>query len=211
MKNKWLVIAVVVLLLLGLGAFGYYKFALKSKVPERAEEHGGVFNSIQDALMKSLSLSCNYSQDSKTQVMAYIKNGKVRSIVTVKDDAAASGNALILPSEKKIYYWNGKTGYMMTLPDATVTPSAGSSAAQEEGKGNSIQDMWQSMEKFKQYCKTATVDDSLFVLPGDVVFQDVSKMMPSGVPSNVPSGMMPTGVNSQDIQKMMQQYAPTGY
>lgn len=192
-------ILVGILLLLALVGGGYYfamkaeKSMLSAKNPTPTKSPATVFDSIQEALAKSLSLTCDYTYNTMHTV-AYVKKGMVRADVVDTKDASLSGSVIM--KDKKIYYWNAqKTGFMMALPEVNGTPSAGSQP------GQSGQDTLQNLEKFKQYCKAAPVADSEFVIPSDVKFTDETQMMKA-----LPSGS-PTGANyQQQMQQYMQQY-----
>lgn len=208
-KWMWAVLVIVILLLAG-GGVAYYKFAHKDAEPSMmGEEHGGVFGSIQEALTKNLSLQCSFSSDEGVATMAYIKSGAVRvDTNTGKSDAAS-----MIMKDKKIYYWQvaQKTGTLMTVPSITLTPAPTSTAVKPTGTAeDNGQNALTMLEKFKDSCKVMAVADSLFTPPSDVKFTDMSEMMRTMMPSGAPSGV-PTGMTQQDVQRMMQQYAPTGY
>ncbi|HYK09142.1 MAG TPA: hypothetical protein VEW42_06635 [Candidatus Eisenbacteria bacterium] len=218
MKKKVIVVVVVLLLLLLVGA-GYYlytKSAQKMAPKVENEEHGGVFNTIKDALSKNLSLECHFTSDEGVATVAYLKLGSVHVDANVGKSDATS----ILMKDKKMYFWQvgSKKGTIMNVPEVSITPSttgsmqptlsagSGSSTGQVEDKS---QGLMTTLEKFKESCKPAAVADSLFTPPSDVTFTDMSQMM-KAIPSSTPSGY-PTGMTQQDVQKMMQQYKPTGY
>lgn len=205
-KVGFILVAVLILALAGLGGF----FLLSQKnTPQNAAQtaakltptptSANVFTSIQDALSKSLSLKCTYSNETGSTTTAYIKAGAVRSDTTA--ESLKSTTSLIL-KDKKVYIWTGKKGSMMefdvsemmknvTPPTSKVTPTT-----------QKPQDMIQTLEKFKENCKPATVADSLFVPPTDVIFTDLTKMMKS-----IPS--ITGGAMTQDqIKKLQEQYQP---
>ncbi len=197
---------VIVLLLIAAGSLAYYKFAHSVKSPSMAgEEHGGVFNTIQDALTRNLSLQCQFTADNGTATTAYIKSGAVRVDTNPQKPDAQS----MIMKDKKIYFWqvSSKTGSVMTIPSITVTPMPTSSAVKStESAQNQGSNALSMLEKFKDSCKVAVVDDELFVPPTDVKFTDMSEMMKA-----MPSGA-PTGMSQEQVKQMMQQYgAPTGY
>jgi hypothetical protein len=202
-KNGIIIGAIVVVIILGFLGFmvlGKSKTAQAPVVTAPQPTKGSVISSIKDALMGSASLTCDYTMDSGTKVKAFIKSGKIRSEVTgaTTDE---SGTAII--KDKKVYFWNDKGGFMMTMPEVSVTPAAG----QTDNKGQSTID---ALEQYKQYCHQATVADSEFDLPKNVKFQDMSAMMKLMAPSGVkaaPSGTAPSGaMNQQQIQDMMKKY-----
>lgn len=188
-----IIIGVIVLLAFVGGGYYYMLQAEKSIIPSvtpTPTSSATLFNSIQDALSKSLSLKCDYTYNTM-HTLAYIKNGKIRADVTDAKNASLSATAVI--KDKKIYYWNAqKMGFMMAMPQASVTPSSGDSS--ESG-----QQTLQNLEKYKQYCKTAAVADDLFDIPADIKFTDTTQMMRLS-----PTGS--AGSYQQQMQQYMQQY-----
>jgi len=197
-KKLGIIIGVIVLVLL-LGVGGYYVLhTSKTNIPYASsgqqKTSGTVFSSIQEALMNHLSLSCDYTSGDMHTV-AYIKNGMVRADITNSTDSSQSGSVIM--KDKKMYYWNGKTGMMMVMPDVTGTAPTGTVTQDSNGQ-NTVQ----NLEQYKQYCKTATVDGSKFDVPSDVKFTDETQMMHAMPSMTIPSGTM----NSQQVQQYMQQY-----
>lgn len=193
--NQKVLIAIVVLVLLG-GA-GYMVMSKKGGTPGTSSPSttgGNVFTSIKDALSKSLSLECTFTDEGGRQTKSFIKNGAVRADITAKDPKE-SGSVIV--KSKTMYFWNGKTGFMMQIPEETGAPAQAGTKGSEPENAN----IMESMEKFKDSCKPAVVADSLFTPPTDVTFQDFSKMMQppaagSGtnvVPSIDYSKYLPTG------------------
>ena len=206
--NKKIIIAAIIVILILFVSAGLY-LSTKSKpiaqTPEAssqtAQPKQSVFGSIADALSKSLSLSCDFSDEQGRHIVSNIKNGAVRADITAQT-AQESGSMIM--KDKKIYFWNAqKQGFMMTLPDVTGAPVPTGS----ENKGQATQqDMMNTMEKYKQYCKPAVVADSVFTPPSDVTFTDYSKMMvpPTNTGATGSSGTNPQP--SMDYQKYIQQY-----
>ena len=197
-------IIIAVLLLLAGGTFFFMN--KKSTSPtiattESAANDSNVFTSIQDALSKKVSLECTFSNEAGHQIKSYIKNGAVRSDVTGKT-TQESGSTII--KDKKMYYWNSTMGFMMNLSEAEMQGQALPTTSQPQGS-TSQQNPLETLEKYKNSCKPAVVSDNLFTPPTDVKFTDYSQMMKS-IPTANPSGTM----NQEDIQKMMEKYAPTG-
>lgn len=198
-KQKKLVLsAFVVVLLLVLGGFAYYKFVHKTlQTAMMGKEQGEVFGSIKDAIMNKVSLECHFTADDRTTTAAYIKNGAVR----VDTNAGKTDAASMIMKDKKIYFWQvtQKTGTVVTEPSVTATPVPTSSTVKATGtqEQNEGSHALAELEKFKNACKVANIADSLFVVPIDVKFSDVSEMIKNAIPS---------GINQNDVEKMMQQY-----
>lgn len=195
MKKMGIVIAIIVVLLI-IGGGAYFYMAKKSPVMQVASSakptNASVFSSIQDALARSVTLQCDYTNAQGTHVMAYIKNGEIRSDITSSTNAKENGSLIM--KDNKMYFWNvQKTGFMMDMSTLQVTPTPGSAQ-------NTVADL----EQYKKYCKGATVADSLFVLPTDIKFTDYSQVMHAMPSIKVPTTSPSTG--GYTIPTQYQQY-----
>lgn len=203
------ILGAVLVLLLAVGAFLYMNPSspLKSGTMQSGSPATGTspFTSIQDALSRSLSLECTFTDDSGRQTKSYVKAGAVRTDFTGKT-AADTGSAII--KDKKMYYWNNskKEGFMMEVPAVTPGKSESGSTPSNSslGKGNSASEVYAMLEKFKNSCKASTVADSLFTPPTDIKFQDYSEMMKGlqQMMNNSKTG----GFNEDSVKQMMQKY-----
>lgn len=208
MKQKLLIVVAVIVIIL-LGAVGSMLLSGNKKpaAPQTTmkKTEANPITSIQDAIAKNMSLECDYTSAAGTKIKAYIKNGKVKFEVTGKTPAESSTSVMM---DKKIYFWGAQGGFMMTMPEITVTPAAGNVTAVP----NQGQQTLDALERYKNSCKQAAVSDSEFDLPKDVKFQDFSKMTPTGtmMPKTTPSvsGTQnnPTGVTKQQVEEMMKKY-----
>ena len=190
--------AVVVLLILG--AVGYMvmgknKSGDKMTTPTEAPAQGGVISSIKDALSGSATLQCDYTDEDGRKTMAYVKNGMVRADVTATKPEE-SGSMIL--KDKKLYFWTAKGGFVMEAPDTD-------SVMKETEESNQGTEVMTSLEKYKQYCKTGTVSDSVFTPPTNVKFQDLSEMMKMMAPSGTKT-TTPTGYDQKQVEEMMKQY-----
>lgn len=212
MNTKIIVAIIALVVLLGGGYLIYGKSktapqTLKANPQPTQKVQGNIFNSIQDALSRSLSLQCSFTDEAGRQITSYIKNGAVRADFTAQDPKQ-SGSVII--KNNTVYFWNGKQGFMMAMP---VYPT-GTAQNSQNGTSNSNsqgQNMIATMEKYKNSCKPAVVADTLFTQPSDVTFQDMSKIMQ-------PQTTLPTGMAvPSSYQQYMHQYqqnsqqTPKGY
>lgn len=171
--NKIVIGIVILLILAGAGFYLYKSNKGKSamyQAPSAMTNQGNVFSSIQDALMKRLSLTCDYTDNKNVHTVAYVKNGMVRADIT-GTTAQQSGHVII--KDNIVYYWNNSMALKMTMPSVSITPGAQNS--QQTTGGN----IMSGLEAYKKYCKETTVADSLFVLPSGVTFKDMSQIVPS--------------------------------
>lgn len=210
--NKNLIIGIVALLLIGGGAY-YFLSQNKQAGPTSGQSttssgpSGSVFSSIRDALSKSLSLACTFTDESGRQTKSYIKNGAVRADITAAD-SKESGSVIV--KDNKMYFWNSQGGFMMDLT-TTTTPGAGSATTGSSGTSapGEVGNVMDTLEKYKNSCKPSVVADSLFTPPTNVTFQDFSKMMqpPTGSAS---TNAIPT-INYQQYRQGNPQVTPSGY
>ncbi len=193
-KNK-IIIAAAAVILLGIVAF--FLLSRNKMVNLSPSGSDNAFTSIQDALSKSISLECEFTDESGRITKSYIKNGAVRADFT-SQNAEESGSVIM--KDKKMYFWNSKGGYTMELPDDVKTDTT---TGETESQGS---DILKAMEEFKDKCKPAVVSDSLFTPPTDVTFTDMSKLIPTGASQN---GSQTPQMSQEEIQKYMQQYQDT--
>lgn len=189
------IIAVVILALLGFGTIKLLKKSSSSSVVPAVTQSGNVFTSIKDALAKSISLQCSFSDQNGVKTTAYIKAGAVRAD-TVGKTAEESGSAII--KDKKMYFWNSRGGFVMDFNNTQgntppVTPANGN---------ENPTDIMKSLEKYKDSCKPAIISESLFTPPANVKFQDFSQMM-KGAGSSVPAA------GQEQLQKYLQRISQT--
>lgn len=90
----------------------------------------------------------------------------------------------MIMKDNKMYFWNGKEGMMMEFDPSAMM---GEAPAKNVPGQQKPEDVVAALEQYKQYCKSATVSDSLFTPPADVKFTDVSAMM-KGAQTNPGTG-----------------------
>lgn len=183
---KVIIIIVIAIVALGLVAFfmmGKYKMA-------GGLSGSNAVTSIKDALTKSVSLKCEYTDPQNNKSVYFIKNGAIRADMI--DSNPENSGSMIL-KDKKLYTWKDKEGYVMTLPE--IKDAEGNVTSDSTQADDLIKDI----EDYKDNCKPTVVSDSQFTPPSDVTFADMSKMMDGG-----------SQMNEQDVNRMMQQYQDTG-
>ncbi|MBP6044973.1 MAG: hypothetical protein WAT72_01870 [Microgenomates group bacterium] len=201
--NKKVLAVVVVLLLLAAGYFLMNKSGSNggSLVTGTQTQPGKLsFTSIQDALSRSLSLECTFTDDNGRQTKTYMKAGAVRTDFT-GSKAEESGSMIL--KDKKMYSWNDTTkqGFMMQVPDLKITPTQNSKTG--AGKGTNPADALAMIEKYKSSCKPGTVADSLFTPPAEIKFTDYSNMM-----KDLQKVAQPTNgaMNEESLKQLMEKY-----
>lgn len=131
--------------------------------PESQTGGKGVFESIKDAMTKSLSLQCDYTSGNVKSTV-YIKGKSLRS----ETDTQGSKNYAIL-RDNKLWSWTDKdkNGLLIDLSDTQSKAASGQ---------KSSDDIVNEVEKYKENCKQTVVSDSLFNPPSDIKFQDLGQM-----------------------------------
>ena len=195
---------IVILAILGIGGFIYMNSkntkqpAMEQKPAAASIQQGrNIFTSIKDALSKSISLKCDYPDlndpNGKGNITTYIKNGAVRTS-NIGLDSQGNGNVIILKDNKMWVWSEGKSepkseGMVFTLNTVTTDNVVG-----RLPKDDQREKVLAEMEKYKNYCKTEVVADSLFFPPADVKFteQNIMKRPPylTGMPP-IPSITIP--------------------
>jgi uncharacterized protein YxeA len=193
--NKKIIIIVVLILLLGGGVF-----VLSQN--KNGASSGNIVSTVKDAVSKTASMQCDYTDEQGRVSKTYIKNGAVRSDYTGKT-AQDSGSVIV--TGKKMYMWTAdKKGFSYDIPEVTVTP--GQNQAPESG--NKKDEFMSGLDKYKDSCKAAIVSDSLFTPPSDVTFTDYSEMQKMMMS---PKGTQ--GMTEEQMKQYQQQYMdkmPTG-
>ncbi len=203
MKTQTLIL--IVLGILVFGGVGTYLFLSRSGgsiVPMSPDRQtGGIVGTINDALNSSVSMKCEYTDEEGRKTTAYIKNGMVRTEI-LASNPEESGNVIV--RDNVMYTWNDKSAFKMELPDGKDLETMKESIPQEyQASRASLQDVVSSLERYKDFCKPATVADALFTLPANVTFQDVSSMM-GGFEQEVPEGALQ--YSQEDLERMMEEY-----
>ena len=192
--KKWLLILLVILIA---GGVGYYLYMQKSSTTS-----SNPFSSIKDALNKSLSLQCSFTDEEGRQTTVYMKAGAVRMNSIAKNPNEENGQSSVIMKNNMLYMWDimKKQGFVMKMENEKKPTGTAVQPTGEEKSSEKSENILATIEKYKNSCKPAVVDSSLFDQPSDVKFVDFSTMM-KGPSSN---GQSP--VNQQQIQQMMQQY-----
>lgn len=172
MNKKILIIVVILLLLLG-GGYWFMNLRVTDVDPGNAKpvENSDLFTSIKDALSKNMTLVCDFTDEYGNATKSYVKGGAVR--VSMTGDGRQAGEIII--NNKKMYMWDNKKkeGFVYTIPDEPEDNQTGVTS-QDIVSSESYLDM---IDKYKDSCKVATVEDSYFEVPTDINFQDMSKLL----------------------------------
>ena len=211
---KKVLVAIVILALLGVG--GYFYLTSRGMMPKAPvgtgnNSGGSVFTSIKDALSQSLSLKCVYKDEEGVETTTYIKGGAVRVMMTRTGSDTSQPNNIIM-KDKKMYMWSdvSKTGFTYTIEepkDVTPFPTVEETTEDKSGAGQE-ESILETIEKYKDACKPEVVADSMFSVPTDVKFQDMSALQEQMM-KEIPQAPQGTdngqGYDAEAIQQMIQQ------
>lgn len=178
MKDKKSVVIAVIVVVMVAGLFlmmkagkdegwqgGESEVKVEEKTEGKEEREVSVFESIKEAMARSLSLKCEYDSGNG-KVTVYIKGNNL----AIDGYGQENSRYQAIIKGDKMWVWNKdkKEGFIFTTE-----------AKEGEQSGFSSEEIIADVEKEKQFCKTAVVSDSAFDLPANVKFQDVSSMMGS--------------------------------
>lgn len=182
---------IVILVLLGVG--GYFYLNSKGTTPSELvnkTEKENVFNSIKDAMSRSMSLKCIYKDEKGVETTSYIKGGAVRVMMTNTTDTEQPNNFIM--KDKKMHMWSdiNKTGFVFEIDEPVGTPAPTFEVEKglepEKQPGAEQQEsVLAQIEKYKDACKTEVIADSMFTIPTDIQFQDMKTLqqqMMQGLP-----------------------------
>lgn len=190
MKNQTLIVIGAVVILLGVGGFLVVN-QNKSKTLVSQETKNESFTSIRDALSRSLSLECDFTDEEGNKTKSYIKNGLMRADITSAKEGE-SGSVVI--KDKKIYFWNVRgEGFAMAMPEENS----------DDKTNNQANEVIKDVEKYKESCKTASVADSIFDIPSNIKFSDISEILKS-----TPNSATVPAVDSKEYEDLLKKYSP---
>lgn len=167
-----IVVGIVVILLIAMVLPKLQKSDKAVNVGESESKSSNAFTSIKDALSKSVSIACTYTDPEGRETKTYIKNGAIRT------DVSGESAGSVIMKDKTMYSWDPakKEGVKMVLDEKMMNPE-GEKVEGYNQDWQSPEEAAEALEQYKDNCKAEIVSDSLFVPPTDVKFMDLSEMM----------------------------------
>jgi len=162
-KSKSLLFLLLALSVFFLAGCAPKKPTTPTQTKETQEQKSGFFESIKDAMAKSLSLQCDYSVN-EIKSTVYIKGKSLRS------ETDTQGKKIyVIIKEDKLWSWNDKekNGLIIDLSERQIEAQSGQKNEEEIIK---------EVEEHKQNCRQTIISDSLFNPPTNIEFQDLSEM-----------------------------------
>lgn len=180
LKQKQLMVAIAVTILLLLGIGGYFLFSKNQTVPAQnqtsnttsGQESGSAMNSLVDLLAGGGNVTCNFDVPSdengnSSKGTVYISNGNMRGDFETTQDGKITNMSMIRKGNDNYVWGDGmETGIKMTLsPEDLKT---------ETNEASKYVDL---NKKADYRCNPWGVDQSKLTPPSNVKFTDFSKMM----------------------------------
>lgn len=201
MKNLWIAIAVIILIvLLGAGGFFFLKYSKAPAMPKQVTTptttQSSKANSANATILSLLSggktVNCTITiPDNKGTGTIVVSDKKFAGEFTTKDSAGKEIVANMVSDGTYMYIWSSAmptAGFKMSL-------EAAKSAATNAQNNNQSVNVNQNVD---MQCSPWIVDNSKFTIPSTVKFTDMSKFFPQGQPSVTPSTGAKTGASPCD-------------
>ena len=181
MKNK-VIIGVIVVVVLGAGAWYFISQSGKGSAPIVGAPVVNSNNTSLDTLAMILAsgrpVKCNVTPTADNGNMSgtfYIANGKTRGDYSVTEGAQPMNGHMIVLGQTSYTWFEGQpTGFKMTATPGVAT-NANTSAASGQG--------FDPNQKIGYNCSPWLTDASIFTLPANVKFTDMSAL---GAPAVTP-------------------------
>ncbi len=181
--NKKVVIAIIVLLALVGGYFGYTKLKGGGSVtPGTATGNQDGSKSLKDLLTSGVAQKCTFSQTDESGISegtTYVSGGKIRGDFTTTASGKVTKSHMISDG-KTSYIWSEgeKNGFKMIVDESdSADTKTDNSNAPVSGEADLNQ-------KADYKCSGWVVDGSFFTPPSSVTFSDLSQILnPSPAPS----------------------------
>lgn len=166
-KSTLLIIGIIVVAIVAIILFsgGKNKGAAPfSETPSQPQKETGEKLNL---LAPNVSYQCTYRIEENLEVTTFVKNGKIRTEINLP----TGDKNVSLYADNKVYQWSEKEkqGFFMTIDFAKQQPQT---EIQEPEKY--LDDI---VTRYKPDCKRVNLADSLFVVPTDVKFQDMSQLL----------------------------------
>lgn len=190
-RNVQIVIGVLVLIILGAGAFLMFKNSSKtpvatqnSQTPVAEQNPASTQKSIKDLLTSGQAQKCTY-RDKMAEVdvegTVYVAGGRMRSDYTSKTGGQTIMGHMVVSDNKSYIWMDGQSMGMMMAFDPNRTPEAAPTGSQSV-----------DVNKLIDYnCSGWTSDNSVFTPPANIKFQNLGEV-------KAPTGSSVNTTPSQD-------------
>lgn len=187
--NKKLIIAVVVVLVLGVGGYFFWK-SQSAKIPsglQTGTETSSGLKSLKDLIAAGIAQKCTFSttdESGSSEGTTYVAGGKMRGDFTSVISGKTTKSHMITDGNTNYIWMDGeKTGFKTTIEETGETETGDTSVSQDvTSQGGADLNA-----KADYKCSAWVTDSSMFTPPTNVQFTDFSQMFnPSSLPVNKP-------------------------
>lgn len=175
-RNVQIVIGILVLIILGAGAFMMFKNPSKAPVTTQKpqatvteQKPASIQKSIKDLLTSGQAQKCTY-KDKMAEVdvegTVYVAGGKMRSDYTSKTGTQTIMGHMVVNDNKSYIWADGQSTGMMMAFDPNKTPETAPTGTQSV-----------DVNKFIDYnCTGWSMDNSMFTPPSNIKFQNLGEV-----------------------------------
>jgi hypothetical protein len=136
------------------------------------EEDAGIFASIRDAINKSIPLKCTYTDTEGMSLAMYIKGNAMRADAIQKLPTDPLIHEIF--KDNKVYIWTDGSQQGMVIDSSKMQPGEKTTETGETSV-NSAEDIVNNLEQQKQNCVQEIVSDSIFEVPTNVTFMEITQ------------------------------------
>lgn len=170
--------------------------------PETTGEQTSDLTSIAAMMAAGKPISCTMSKKDGTNSMAYMMKDKKIKVTGISGQGEAQSSSMITDGTY-MYTWDDATkkGMKLALDGKDIASEARTQAAAPTLQSDEDKKKFED-QGYDVKCATATIDDTEFVPPTDVTFEDLSVMMEKS------QQMMakPDAFTEDQVKEMMKQY-----
>jgi hypothetical protein len=186
MKNVWIAVAVIILIIiLGAGGFLLMKSSKApampkqtvSPTPTQAAKGNSVNGTILSLLSGGKTVSCTITYpDNKGTGTVFVSDKKFAGDFTMKDSSGKDIVGHVISDGAFIYIWSS------AIPTGGIKMSLEAAKSAETNAQNNNQAV-NINQNVDMNCAQWSVDNSKFIVPATVKFTDMSKFFPQAAPS----------------------------
>jgi len=133
------------------------------------EQKEGIFDSIREALEKSVDLKCQYQLENGDKMTVYLKG---ENLIRTELLTGQNQETITIIKDDKMWSWDSETKEGMVISLAGL---------QEQGLANqqvpNKEEILEDLEEYKENCQPMVIASSLFEIPQEVEFENLDELM----------------------------------
>ncbi len=133
--------------------------------------------SIKEIMTEGGTLRCEYTDDQNQKFVAYVKGTEVRT--TIQNPKSTTNPSNFILKGTTLYMWpsgSSTQGLKVTVDEETIKKAQQQTQGADDVDKATNTDIIGALESYKNNCVRASVDDSQFVIPTNIKFQDFSQL-----------------------------------